>query len=225
MRLTALTAAAVTGALSLGVLFPSLAGAAPNTNKESQPVVTVQQGDSLSKIAQKHDTTYVRLFNANTDIAHPDVIIPGDKVRIPAKNEKLVERALPGAVVAAPAAQSTTQAYTAPAPQRQNYTPAQTPAPAPAPQANTRANAQPASSNAGVWDQLAQCESGGNWSINTGNGYYGGVQFSQQSWNAVGGTGLPSNASKAEQIARAEKLKAIQGWGAWPACSAKLGLR
>ncbi|TLP96387.1 LysM peptidoglycan-binding domain-containing protein [Nesterenkonia salmonea] len=74
------------------------------------------------------------------------------------------------------------------------------------------------------WDRLAECESGGNWSINTGNGYYGGLQFSQQSWQAVGGSGLPSDASKQEQIQRAHQLWEIQGWGAWPACSAKLGL-
>ena len=68
------------------------------------------------------------------------------------------------------------------------------------------------------WEAVAQCESGGNWNINTGNGYYGGVQFSQSSWAAVGGTGLPSNASKSEQIQRAEALYAIQGAGAWPVC-------
>lgn len=77
----------------------------------------------------------------------------------------------------------------------------------------------------GVWDRIAACESGGNWSINNGNGYYGGLQFTIQSWHAVGGSGLPSNASKAEQINRAQKLQAIQGWGAWPVCSAKAGLR
>lgn len=75
-----------------------------------------------------------------------------------------------------------------------------------------------------TWDALAQCESGGNWSINTGNGYYGGLQFSQSSWNAAGGTGSPAAASKAEQIRVAENLLAMQGWGAWPACSASLGL-
>lgn len=74
------------------------------------------------------------------------------------------------------------------------------------------------------WDRLAECESGGDWSINTGNGYYGGLQFSQQSWEAVGGSGLPSDASKEEQIQRAEQLRQIQGWGAWPSCSAQLGL-
>lgn len=80
------------------------------------------------------------------------------------------------------------------------------------------------SSGGSVWDALAQCESGGNWSINTGNGYYGGLQFSISSWNAVGGTGLPSDASREEQIARAEQLAASGGFGHWPSCSAQLGL-
>lgn len=65
---------------------------------------------------------------------------------------------------------------------------------------------------------MAQCESGGNWNINTGNGYYGGLQFSQSSWNAAGGSGNPANASKAEQIRVAENLLAMQGPSAWPNC-------
>jgi hypothetical protein len=80
-------------------------------------------------------------------------------------------------------------------------------------------------SSRSVWDDLARCESGGNWSINTGNGYYGGLQFSLSSWRAVGGSGYPHRATKAEQINRGERLQAKQGWGAWPACSRKLGLR
>ncbi len=76
-----------------------------------------------------------------------------------------------------------------------------------------------------VWDRLAQCESGGNWSINTGNGYYGGLQFSLGTWRAYGGTGLPSQHSRATQIAIATKLRnASGGYGAWPGCAAKLGL-
>ncbi|WP_369046835.1 transglycosylase family protein [Sinomonas sp. P10A9] len=75
-----------------------------------------------------------------------------------------------------------------------------------------------------TWDALAQCESSGNWSINTGNGFYGGLQFTQSTWAAFGGTGAPQNASRAQQIAVAERVLAGQGWGAWPACSAKLGL-
>lgn len=75
-----------------------------------------------------------------------------------------------------------------------------------------------------TWEKLAQCESGGNWSINTGNGFYGGLQFTQQSWNGVGMSGSPQTASKEAQIEAGERLLAIQGWGAWPACTAKLGL-
>ncbi|ALG28167.1 resuscitation-promoting factor [Glutamicibacter halophytocola] len=77
---------------------------------------------------------------------------------------------------------------------------------------------------ASTWDKLAQCESGGNWSINTGNGYYGGLQFSLSTWKAFGGSGMPNQASKAEQIRIATKVQASQGWGAWPACTAKLGI-
>jgi len=76
-----------------------------------------------------------------------------------------------------------------------------------------------------VWDDLAECESGGDWDLNTGNGYYGGLQFSLSSWHAVGGSGAPDEHSRAEQIRRAEVLLAEQGWGAWPACASELGLR
>lgn len=74
-----------------------------------------------------------------------------------------------------------------------------------------------------TWDALAQCESGGNWSINSGNGYYGGLQFSLSTWQSVGGTGLPSDASRETQILMGQRLQARSGWGSWPACSAKLG--
>ena len=75
-----------------------------------------------------------------------------------------------------------------------------------------------------TWEKLAQCESGGNWSINTGNGFYGGLQFTQQSWNGVGMSGSPHTASRETQIEAGERLLALQGWGAWPACTAKYGL-
>ena len=81
-----------------------------------------------------------------------------------------------------------------------------------------------ASAPASTWDSLAQCESGGNWGINTGNGYAGGLQFSPGTWAAYGGTGSAANASREQQIAVAERVQAGQGWGAWPACAAKLGL-
>ncbi|SDP16691.1 Uncharacterized conserved protein YabE, contains G5 and tandem DUF348 domains [Actinopolyspora xinjiangensis] len=82
--------------------------------------------------------------------------------------------------------------------------------------------------NSGVWDKLAECESGGNWHINTGNGYYGGVQFNKSTWDAYGGdqyAAYPHQASREQQIAIATKVRdARGGYGAWPSCSAQLGL-
>jgi LysM repeat protein len=71
------------------------------------------------------------------------------------------------------------------------------------------------------WDAIAQCESGGNWTINTGNGYYGGLQFTLSTWRANGGNGMPQNASREAQIAVAERVLATQGIGAWPVCGAR----
>jgi uncharacterized protein YabE (DUF348 family) len=80
-------------------------------------------------------------------------------------------------------------------------------------------------SSGGAWDRIAACESGGNWAANTGNGYYGGLQFDHGTWAAYGGTAYASNAngaSKAQQIAIAEKVKADRGgYGAWPVCGKK----
>jgi resuscitation-promoting factor RpfA len=81
--------------------------------------------------------------------------------------------------------------------------------------------------NGGTWDQLAQCESGGNWSINTGNGYSGGLQFHPATWSGHGGGEFAASAHQAtreQQIMVAERVLATQGWGAWPACSRRLGL-
>jgi len=79
-----------------------------------------------------------------------------------------------------------------------------------------------------VWDRVAQCESGGNWTINTGNGFQGGLQFTPSTWRSFGGSQFASSANRAsreEQIAVAEKVLAGQGWGAWPVCSRKAGAR
>lgn len=219
MRLSAL----IVGLFAASVVFT--AGVTPVSAQSAEVqknIIKIQSGDTLSGIAKKHSTTYVRIFDANTKIKDPDVIYAGSEIRIPHKDEKLKSRALP-TNQSAPAPKPVTQKpitsnQPAPAPRQQVAKPApvrQAPKPAPAPQ-NTNYS--------GVWDKLAMCESGGNWQINTGNGFYGGLQFTLSSWNAVGGNGYPHHASKSEQIARAEKLQAIQGWGAWPACSAKLGL-
>lgn len=89
--------------------------------------------------------------------------------------------------------------------------------------------ANASSYDASVWDRVAQCESNGNWSINTGNGYHGGLQFNKQTWQAYGGGKYAPTADKAsreQQIDIAENVRDDRGgYGAWPACSRKLGLR
>lgn len=77
-----------------------------------------------------------------------------------------------------------------------------------------------------IWDRIAECESSGDWSISTGNGFYGGLQFTQSTWEAFGGNEYASQANLAtreQQIAVAEKVQASQGWGAWPVCSREAG--
>jgi LysM repeat protein len=220
MRLFAVIAALSFSVLVFGADSATAQASTPKKVNEVSKVsetekskhVKIQKGDSLSKIAKKQGTTYLRIFYANKQIKNPDLIYPGKSVRIPSTGEKLKKRALPNAAPKPIAKKAQPQRAST-----RSYTP--NPAPAPAPKPTYSSN------SGGVWDRLAGCESGGNWSINTGNGYYGGLQFSLSSWRAVGGSGLPSSASKSEQIARAEKLKAIQGWGAWPACTAKLGIR
>jgi murein DD-endopeptidase MepM/ murein hydrolase activator NlpD len=89
------------------------------------------------------------------------------------------------------------------------------------------AAAQPATSQSSVWDSLSRCESGGNWSANTGNGYVGGLQFLPQTWIAHGGGEFAPSAdlaTRTEQIVIADRVLASQGWAAWPACSERLGL-
>ncbi|MFK4069095.1 transglycosylase family protein [Streptomyces sp. NPDC029674] len=88
------------------------------------------------------------------------------------------------------------------------------------------ATGQAGAADSGVWDRIARCESGGNWQINTGNGYYGGLQFSAGTWRAFGGGAYAptaDRASKAQQIAVATKVQRAQGWGAWPTCAARAG--
>ena len=81
----------------------------------------------------------------------------------------------------------------------------------------SEANAEP------NWEAIAQCESGGNWSANTGNGYYGGLQFSPGTWTANGGSGSPAAASRGEQIRVARNVMRTQGIGAWPVCGSAVG--
>jgi LysM repeat protein len=191
----------------------------------AQNTITVQAGDYLAKLAAQNNTTYVRIFDANSQIQDPNLIYPGEVLSIPSATEQLPNRQLPQATTSdetetpAPvvAPQPTVQ------PEAATVTPATTPTLTSSDQAASPAATPPVASGS-IWDDLAQCESGGNWSIDTGNGFYGGLQFTLSSWQAVGGSGYPNQASRSEQIMRAEMLQTQQGWGAWPVCSAKLGL-
>jgi LysM repeat protein len=175
---------------------------------QQRRTVTVKQGDNLSKLAKRAKLASWRpIWDLNKKIKHPNLIYPGQKLLLPAKGEKLKHRPLPALAVTRVVSQ---EGSAAPASSSRRST-------------VTRSAAAPAGGS--VWDRLAQCESGGNWGINTGNGYSGGLQFAQGTWAANGGSGSAHNASRAEQIRVAERVRASQGWGAWPACSAKLGLR
>lgn len=185
----------------------------PATTASATPtpvIEIVDPGDTLSEIAQMHHTTYVRLYNANEHIQNPDIIHPGNSVRIPAADEQLPVRPLPSQQAAA---------------SRPTVQPA-----AAAGQAVSRPVRTYASipTDGSVWDRLAKCEAGGNWAINTGNGYYGGLQFTAGTWSGHGGGQFAPRAdlaSREQQIVIGERVLASQGWRAWPACSAKLGLR
>jgi LysM repeat protein len=177
-----------------------------NVKKSIQ--VVVNEGDTLSAIATQHQTTFQRLYEANTSVTDPDLIFPGQKLRVPSATEQLAHRDLPAkVVVAAPPAPSTvevqTPSYRAPVTVKvQNYSPAVS---------------APAVSGGSSWDRIAACESGGNWSINTGNGYYGGLQFTQATWAGAGGLAYAPRADLAtrdQQIAIASKLSLSN----WPVC-------
>jgi resuscitation-promoting factor RpfB len=208
----------ITAAIALAGFFAAAysmpAHAQPTKTNTPEPakepavatVETVDPGDTLSAIAQAYQTTYVRIFDANEAVANPDVIHPGQQLRIPHQDEQLASRPLPSAQVAV-------------------VQPAVATAPTPA--AAKKSYASIAASG-DVWDRLARCEASGNWSINTGNGFYGGLQFTAGTWtNHGGGVYAPRAdlASREQQIDIAQRVLATQGWGAWPACSAKLGLR
>lgn len=209
MKKFATIAVAVFAYASASFAVSPVAQATENNNTK----YTVVAGDTLDGIAKAHKTTYVRLFNANTSLIDPNIIDVGQVLRIPGANEKLAERALP-----APAVQQSvsvaTPVTTYSSYQQSYYQPTATKKPA-----ATHA------SGSGVWDKIAQCESGGNWSINTGNGYTGGLQFANDTWAGYGGYSTAAQAPREVQIQRAEQIRnARGGYSAWPACSAQLGL-
>ena len=131
----------------------------------------------------------------------------------------------PGGVTSAPSAPAAAAPPSAQAPATTAPSGAQAGAPvAPADTTNT-ADTADTGTPVSTWDKVAQCESGGNWATSTGNGFHGGLQFTASTWRSFGGSGMPHQASRTEQIAVAERVLDAQGWKAWPACSRKLGLR
>ncbi|MGH7241370.1 MAG: LysM peptidoglycan-binding domain-containing protein, partial [Candidatus Saccharimonadales bacterium] len=167
MRL-ATTAAAVGGALLLSAANSQVAPIAASTATSATKakvktvavvqvptqVVTVQPGDYLYKIAGDTNTSVQRIYDANTSIDNPDLIFPGQQLTIPDEKAVIAHRGMPAASAVAQEVQTeaagSTSSYAAP-------------------------SDAPAVASGSVWDQIAACESGGNWAINTGNGYYGGL--------------------------------------------------
>ena len=179
---------------------------------QAQASYTVKQGDSLSAIAAHaygNAANWPAVWWPNRhQMPNPNVIAAGQRLRIPASGHvpawmaRAAQAAIPG-LAAAPAKASVSQ----------------TAAPAAAPVST----ATPASSGGANWSAIAACESGGNWSANTGNGFYGGLQFTQQTWLAYGGGQYASSANlatPAQQMAVAQRVLAGQGIGAWPVCGA-----
>jgi hypothetical protein len=168
---------------------------------------TVQQGDTLSVIAAHaygNAADWPAVWWANRQqVPNPNVIAVGQRLQLPASGQvpAWMARAARAAASGRPAASA----------------PADPPAAAPV------SPPAPASSGGVNWSAIAACESGGNWSANTGNGFYGGLQFSEQTWLGYGGGQYASSANlatAAQQIAVAERVLAGQGIGAWPVCGA-----
>jgi LysM repeat protein len=239
MRLFA-ASTAVAGALVLGASGPVALATIPTTNNtkptatlasaDTTPApapasqakkLTVIPNDNLTKLAAANNVTIQRLYDANTDINDPDLIFPGQAIRVPDPSEQIAHRDMPVNAVATQAANVETQAAVSSS-QQSHSTPKTTT------KISTPTASAPSATSGSVWDRIAACESGGNWSINTGNGYYGGLQFTQSTWNANGGQSYAPRAdlaSRDAQIAVAQRVQASQGWGAWPVCSYKAGAR
>jgi LysM repeat protein len=173
---------------------------APKPAPQPAPkIYVVQPGDNLSEIAQTEQLdSWLPLWNANPSLTDPDLIYAGEQLIVP--QGPTTNRPLPADTVATP-----TRTY-APAGGQLSYQ-------------SVTPNAQTANYSAGAPGILARVrmrESGGNYADNTGNGYYGAYQFSLGTWESVGGSGLPSNASPAEQDMRAQMLYSQRGCSPWP---------
>ncbi len=160
---------------------------ASGTASAADSVVVVQPGDSLSKIASRLAlSTWVPIWNANPSLTDPNRIYAGQTLIIP--SQPAPDRPLPAGMNVAARQASVVKVTTV----------------------------APSAGVGGIFERIRQRESGGNYAINTGNGYYGAYQFDLATWRSVGGTGLPSLASPAEQDMRAQLLYARRGCQPWP---------
>ena len=185
----------------------------PAAAHHSPASYTIRPGDTLSQIAARtygSAADWPALWWANRrQVPDPDLITAGQRLALPSSHPVppwLARAALAATAAARPVASPRAAATAAPA------------APAPA---SSPASASPGGVN---WSAIAACESGGNWAINTGNGFYGGLQFTEQTWLANGGGRYASSANlatPAQQIAVAQNVLASQGIGAWPVCGAR----
>lgn len=184
-------------ALSVGVvaLLSGTAAASDKPTSDSKPeakVHVVEGGDSLSSIAQSEQLdSWVPLWNANTEVTDPDLIYAGQKLVVP--EGPTTERPLPAGAVVQPTAVSR-----------------------PVSRSHVQAAPNYAAGTPGLFERIRMRESGGNYAANTGNGYYGAYQFTVGTWQGVGGSGLPSAASPAEQDMRAQMLYDRRGCSPWP---------
>lgn len=201
MYKTILTVALGVGA-TLVISGTAMAATGKVDKKQATPpppkIHVVASGDSLSSIAEaEHLDSWRPLWNVNPDISNPDLVFEGEKVIVPVG--PTTDRPLPEGVVTRPLTSNTI-------------------APVASSGNNVRA-AAPANYADGAGGLLARIrarEAGGNYATNTGNGYYGAYQFSLGTWRGVGGTGLPSDASPAEQDMRAQMLISARGCSPWP---------
>lgn len=159
---------------------------------------TVQAGEGLAVIAEQYGVDWRRLCDANAEVAQPNLIFSGMQLRIPEPGEQLSERPECRMPVRVVAASQGGGAHAPPV-----YV-----------------------AGDDVWAALRRCESGGNYALNTGNGYYGAYQFSASTWNSMGaGYARADLAPPSVQDDAARRLQARSGWGQWPSCSRQLGLR
>jgi len=203
MAVAGLGAAAIMSGTALASDGGSAKPASPPQNQPSPKTYVVQSGDNLSTIAQSQNLDSWRpLWNANANIEDPNLIYADEQLTVP--DGPTTDRPIPEGMMTPPPV----------APVQQSYQPVQSSGQVNRAPAHTAANY--AAGAGGILERIRMRESGGNYATNTGNGFYGAYQFTIGTWQGVGGSGLPSDASPAEQDMRAQMLYNQRGCSPWP---------